>query len=115
MNQPEVGRLSLLYHSLSSPCNFCAGSLPQVVVALVTYMMTLALCSKAPCSLYVHDLLAAAAACAASEVRAILEDPKAQNLEPSTPDFWLLVAALRKFVVSLWQQVRGEPVAASSW
>lgn len=35
-----------------------------------------------------------------SEVRVILEDPKAQNLEPSTPDFWLLVAALRKFVAS---------------
>lgn len=36
----------------------------------------------------------------ASEVRAILEDPQAENLEPSTPDFWLMVAALRRFVVS---------------
>eukprot|EP00878_Enallax_costatus_P029071 GHUV01031460.1.p3 GENE.GHUV01031460.1~~GHUV01031460.1.p3 ORF type:complete len:113 (+),score=24.84 GHUV01031460.1:420-758(+) len=37
---------------------------------------------------------------AASEVRAILEDPKADNLESSTPDFWVMVAALRRFVVS---------------
>lgn len=36
---------------------------------------------------------------AAAEVRAILEDPQADSLSPSTPDFWLMVAALRKFVV----------------
>eukprot|EP00878_Enallax_costatus_P020102 GHUV01021234.1.p1 GENE.GHUV01021234.1~~GHUV01021234.1.p1 ORF type:complete len:521 (+),score=136.35 GHUV01021234.1:1712-3274(+) len=35
-----------------------------------------------------------------SEVRAILEDPKADNLESSTPDFWVMVAALRRFVAA---------------
>lgn len=34
------------------------------------------------------------------EVRAVLDDPMADALEPSTPSFWLLVAALKKFVAN---------------
>jgi hypothetical protein len=32
-------------------------------------------------------------------VRAILKDPKAQTLEPSTPDFWLLLLLLLLLLV----------------
>ena len=42
---------------------------------------------------------------AASEVRDILEDPASDNLESNTPSFWLLVAALKKFVVSATHQI----------
>lgn len=36
----------------------------------------------------------------ASEVRSILEDPAADSLDSSTSNFWLLVAALKRFLVS---------------
>lgn len=57
------------------------------------------------CQLVQHILfnscISAGGCTAASEVRAILEDPAADNLDSSTPNFWLLVAALKKFVVSI--------------
>ena len=35
--------------------------------------------------------------CAASEVRAVLED-EATRVGPQSPDFWVLAAALKRFV-----------------
>jgi hypothetical protein len=48
--------------------------------------------------------------CAASEVRAVLEDPAADSLESTTPSFWLMVAALKKFVVSYRVTAAASPV-----
>lgn len=59
------------------------------VVAVIAVAVTIAVAAGGVC------------ACSASEVRSILEDPAADSLESSTPKFWLMVAALKKFVVRL--------------
>ena len=50
------------------------------------------LCSHAP-----QTILESGLCFAASEVRAVLED-EATRIAPQSPDFWVLAAALKRFV-----------------